>query len=108
MYLWPSFIHLQMNLLSLMTRKCFDLFTPSPGDLQALLKEVKTQLKKNNYINFNSLTDAFLQYDRNRSGTIDINELKKVCHKQNLPLDDDLMAAVSTPTLPLLDHPPPM
>lgn len=66
----------------------------TPGDLQALLKEVKTQLKKNNYINFNSLTEAFLQYDRNRSGTIDINELKKVCHKQNLPLDDDLMAAL--------------
>ena len=67
----------------------------SPGDLKRLIHEIKAQLRKDNYINFNSLTEAFLQYDRDRSGYVDIGELKKICQKQNLPLDDDLMEAVS-------------
>ncbi|XP_038052074.1 EF-hand domain-containing protein 1-like [Patiria miniata] len=66
----------------------------SPGDLKNLIQEVKAQLRKDNYINFNSLTEAFLQYDRDRSGYVDIGEVKKICQKQNLPLDDDLMAAL--------------
>ncbi|XP_022101498.1 EF-hand domain-containing protein 1-like [Acanthaster planci] len=66
----------------------------SPGDLKNLIEEVKAQLRKDNYINFNSLTEAFLQYDRDRSGYVDIGEVKKICQKQNLPLDDDLMEAL--------------
>ncbi|XP_033640737.1 EF-hand domain-containing protein 1-like [Asterias rubens] len=66
----------------------------SPGDLKRLIHEIKAQLRKDNYINFNSLTEAFLQYDRDRSGYVDIGELKKICQKQNLPLDDDLMEAL--------------
>ncbi|XP_054754616.2 EF-hand domain-containing protein 1-like [Lytechinus pictus] len=66
----------------------------SPNDLKQLLAEVKSQLRKDNYINFTSLTEAFLRYDRDRSGNIDVNELKVACHKQNLPLDDDVMQAL--------------
>ncbi|XP_033109623.1 EF-hand domain-containing protein 1-like [Anneissia japonica] len=66
----------------------------SPGDLQHLLGEVKSQLKKDNYTNFTSLTQAFLKYDKDRSGKIDVNEVKRVCHRQNLPIDDDLMNAL--------------
>ncbi|XP_072175362.1 EF-hand domain-containing protein 1-like [Diadema setosum] len=66
----------------------------TPNDLKRLLSEVKAQLRKDNYINFTSLTEAFLQYDRDRSGHIDVEELKKACHKQNLPLDDDVMQAL--------------
>ena len=71
-------------------------FSFRPGDVDRLLQEVRMQLQRDNYLNFGSLTEAFLQYDRDRSGRVDAEELKKICHKQNLPLDDDIMEAVST------------
>lgn len=66
----------------------------SPGDVERLMKQVKAQLNRDNYLNFGSLTEAFLQYDRDRSGRIDTNELQRICHKQNLPLDQDILEGI--------------
>lgn len=44
----------------------------------------------------NRIDELFLRYDTNRSGFIDKCKLRDMCKAISLPLDDDVMDAVST------------
>ncbi|XP_070534018.1 EF-hand domain-containing protein 1-like [Ptychodera flava] len=68
--------------------------TRVPGDRERLVKEVQAQLRKANYLNNMTLHDAFLNYDKDRVGKIDVAALKSVCKRNNLPIDDDIMDAL--------------
>lgn len=46
----------------------------------------------------NRIDELFLRYDSNRSGFIDKTKLRDMCKAISLPLDDDVMDAVSTQT----------
>lgn len=43
----------------------------------------------------NRIDELFLRYDANRSGFIDKENLRDMCKAISLPLDDDVMNAVS-------------
>ncbi|XP_078584990.1 EF-hand domain-containing protein 1-like [Branchiostoma floridae x Branchiostoma japonicum] len=64
------------------------------GDLSDLVQEVRFQLQKDNYMNHSSLREAFLWYDKDRSGKIDKSEVRNLCRRCNLPVDDDLLDAL--------------
>ncbi|XP_077990031.1 EF-hand domain-containing protein 1-like [Glandiceps talaboti] len=66
----------------------------TPGDRDRLVKEIQAQLRKANYLNHMTLRDAFLGYDRDRTGKIDVAGLKSVCRRNNLPIDDDIIDAL--------------
>lgn len=57
---------------------------------RGLLAAVRQQLKKANYHNFNDLEAAFMHYDKNGDGKIDIAELRECCIQFNLPIDPEL------------------
>lgn len=58
---------------------------------RGVLASVRQHLKKANYHNFRDLKAAFGYYDTDSSGTIDRNELRKVCVQFNLPVQGDLI-----------------
>jgi len=58
---------------------------------RGVLAAVRQHLKKANYHNFTDLKAAFSFYDKDKSGTIDINELREICLKFNLPVQTDLL-----------------
>jgi len=69
--------------------------TCSPGELEAIVKEVKGQLRRL-AITGNSRKDrVFLGIDVARSGFVSKENLRDMCIKQQLPCDNDIIDVVS-------------
>jgi len=58
---------------------------------RGILAAVRQHLKKANYHNFADLKAAFSYYDKDKSGTIDMNELRDICFQFHLPIQKDLL-----------------
>jgi len=65
---------------------------------RGVLAAIRHHLKKANYHNFSSLREAFSHYDKNKSNSIGINEMRRVCFEFNLPIDDDTLRALMAMT----------
>ena len=65
-----------------------------PAELQSLVSAVQEQLRRENYMAHTSLQRAFLSYDRDRSGFVDLDEVKRICGKYNLPLQEELLQEI--------------
>lgn len=59
---------------------------------RSVLHAIRQHLKKSNYHNFDSLSQAFQFYDRNNDNMIDANELREVCHQLNVPIEDEMLS----------------
>lgn len=59
--------------------------------IRGVLAAVRQHLKKANYHNFTDLKAAFSFYDKNKSGTIDLDELRDICYQFHLPVQKDLL-----------------
>lgn len=68
----------------------------SDGDLENLVKQVRAQLKKIAITDKTRVDVMFLRYDSDRTGFIDSKNMKDLCHRLQLPVDDDVINAVST------------
>lgn len=66
----------------------------SEGDRDVLVKEIKGQLKKMSIVDKHRMDEMFLRYDTARQGYIDIAQLADMCHKLQLPADEDIMQAI--------------
>lgn len=69
--------------------------TYAPGELNALVGEVKGQLKKIAITSNNRKDKVFLGIDMNRQGYINRDNLKEMCIKQHLPCDDDIICQLA-------------
>lgn len=67
----------------------------SPGDLDILVKQVRAQLKKIAITDKTRVDEMFLRYNKDRSGFIDAANMRNLCRSLQLPVDDDVIAAVS-------------
>lgn len=74
----------------------------SPGDLEILVRQVRAQLKKIAITDKSRVDEMFLRYNKNRSGFIDADNMKNLCRSLQLPVDDDVIAAVSSTISQLL------
>uniref|UniRef100_A0A069DUR3 EF-hand domain-containing protein n=1 Tax=Clytia hemisphaerica TaxID=252671 RepID=A0A069DUR3_9CNID len=72
------------------------------------LAAIRQHMKKANYHNFTDLKSAFEFYDKDKSGTIDIGELKQVCQELKLPVNrvvlERLLALCDTNTDQQIDY----
>lgn len=66
----------------------------SPGDLDILVKQVRAQLKKIAITDKTRVDEMFLRYNKDRSGFIDAANMRNLCRSLQLPVDDDVIAAV--------------
>ena len=66
-----------------------------PGDLEQLVKQVRAQLKKIAITDKSRVDEMFLRYDRDRTGYIGVENMRDLCRRLQLPVDDDLIMAVS-------------
>ncbi|XP_014677746.1 PREDICTED: calmodulin-like protein 5 [Priapulus caudatus] len=60
-------------------------------DTESLLQEVRTQLRKRCYTGNNALYKNFLDADKDRSGHVDKEEVRGMCRRANLPVDEELL-----------------
>nr|CAB3241289.1 EF-hand domain-containing family member B-like [Phallusia mammillata] len=58
---------------------------------RGVLHAIRQHLKKANYHNFDSLSQAFAHYDKNKDGFIDGQELRDVCFQLNVPIEDEML-----------------
>ena len=65
------------------------------GDLDTLVKQVRLQLKKIAITDKSRVDEMFLRYDRDRTGYIDVENMRDLCRRLQLPVDDDVILAVS-------------
>jgi Ca2+-binding EF-hand superfamily protein len=72
----------------------FDFY--SPGDLEILVRQVRAQLKKIAITDRTRVDEMFLRYNKDRSGFIDADNMRNLCRSLQLPVDDDVIAAVSS------------
>ena len=70
-----------------------------PGDLELMVMQVRAQLKKIAITDKSRVDEMFLRYNNDRTGYIDINNLRDLCKRLQLPIDDDVLHAVSEVTL---------
>ncbi|KAL5013732.1 hypothetical protein ScPMuIL_008002 [Solemya velum] len=64
------------------------------GDLENLVKQVRAQLKKIAITDKTRVDVMFLRYDSDRTGFIDSKNMKDLCHRLQLPVDDDVINAL--------------
>ncbi|KAF5401149.1 EF-hand domain-containing protein 1 [Paragonimus heterotremus] len=64
------------------------------GDMLDMMNELKTQLKKMAITDKTRLDEMFLRYNKDRLGFIDIENLKDMCRKMQLPPDEDVLNAL--------------
>ncbi|TGZ64345.1 hypothetical protein CRM22_006425 [Opisthorchis felineus] len=64
------------------------------GDVLGLANEIKTQLKKLAITDRTRIDEMFLYYNKDRLGYIDIENLKDICKKLQLPPDEDVLDAL--------------
>ncbi|XP_041360930.1 EF-hand domain-containing protein 1-like [Gigantopelta aegis] len=62
-----------------------------PGDLENLVKQVRAQLKKIAITDKTRVDEMFLRYNSDRTGYIDANNMRDLCHRLQLPIDDDVL-----------------
>lgn len=72
----------------------------SEGDLNTLVQQIRAQLKKIAITDRSRVDEMFLRYDRDRSGFIDASNMRDMCRKLQLPVDDDVILAVSNSSYP--------
>lgn len=65
-----------------------------PGDLELMVRQVRAQLKKIAITDKARVDEMFLRYNNDRTGYIDINNLRDLCKRLQLPIDDDVLCAV--------------
>ena len=70
-------------------------FVLSQGDLDELVKQVRMQLKKIAITDRSRVDEMFLRYDTDRTGYMDVENMRDLCRRLQLPVDDDVMLAVS-------------
>merc|ERR1712167_493473 len=63
-------------------------------DRDALIQQVRDQLKYNNYLNYNNLEKSFREVDTDGSGALEKAEVGKLCRKYEVPLDDALLGKI--------------
>ncbi|XP_076457113.1 EF-hand domain-containing protein 1-like [Babylonia areolata] len=66
----------------------------SQGDLDQLVKQVRAQLKKIAITDKSRVDEMFLRYDRDRSGFISVENMRDLCRRLQLPVDDDVILAL--------------
>ena len=59
------------------------------------MKQVRAQLKKIAITDKTRVDEMFLRYNKDRSGFIDAANMRNLCRSLQLPVDDDVIAAVS-------------
>lgn len=67
----------------------------SPGDLEILVKQVRTQLKKIAVTDKARVDTMFLRYNKDRQGFIGVEDMRALCRSLQLPVDDDVINEVS-------------
>lgn len=65
-----------------------------PGDLELMVMQVRAQLKKIAITDKSRVDEMFLRYNNDRTGFIDINNLRDLCKRLQLPIDQDVLQAV--------------
>lgn len=65
------------------------------GDLDRLVQQIRAQLKKIAITDKTRVDGMFLRYDKDRQGFIDADNMKNLCRSLQLPIDDDVINAVS-------------
>jgi len=58
---------------------------------RGVLQAIRQHLKKANYHNFQDLNSAFQYYDKDKSGSIEMSELREVLSQFNLPIQKELI-----------------
>ena len=58
---------------------------------RGLIAAMRQHIKKANYHNFHDLMAAFQYYDKSKTGRINIDELREVCIRFNLPAEPELL-----------------
>lgn len=66
-----------------------------PGDLDVLVKQVLAQLKRIAITDKPRVDEMFLRYNTARTGYISRENMRDLCYRLQLPVDDDVIAAVS-------------
>lgn len=69
-----------------------------PGDFIRLYAEVRSKLKGMRITNFSEIHRMFLRYDKDRNGFIARENIPDIFRQINLPLENDLIDAVSDAT----------
>lgn len=64
------------------------------GDLEQLVKQVRAQLKKIAITDKSRVDEMFLRYDRDRTGYIGVDNMRDLCRRLQLPVDDDVILAL--------------
>ena len=59
------------------------------------MKQVRAQLKKIAITDKTRVDEMFLRYNSDRTGYIDANNMRDLCHRLQLPIDDDVLTCVS-------------
>ena len=67
----------------------------SEGDLALMVGQVRAQLKKIAITDKCRVDEMFLRYNNDRTGFIDVNNLRDLCKRLQLPIDDDVLQTVS-------------
>ena len=61
-----------------------------------MVRQVRAQLKKIAITDKARVDEMFLRYNIDRTGAIDCNNLRDLCKRLQLPVDEDVLQAVST------------
>lgn len=60
-----------------------------------MVRQIRAQLKKIAITDKMRVDEMFLRYDQDRTGFIDANNMRNLCRSLQLPVDDDVINAVS-------------
>lgn len=60
------------------------------------MRQVRAQLKKIAITDKSRVDEMFLRYDTDRTGYISVDNMRDLCRRLQLPVDDDVILAVST------------
>ena len=81
--------------MCLMTKTVLSSSHNRAGDLEQLVKQVRAQLKKIAITDKSRVDEMFLRYDRDRTGYIGVENMRDLCRRLQLPVDDDVIMGVS-------------
>ena len=61
-----------------------------------MVRQVRAQLKKIAITDKARIDEMFLRYNNDRTGAINTNNLRDLCKRLQLPIDEDVLQAVSS------------
>jgi len=64
------------------------------GDLELMVRQVRAQMKKIAVTDKSRVDEMFLRYNNDRTGYIDNKNLRDLCKRLQLPVDEDVLNAV--------------